>query len=131
MIALPDGKMKSRKGNVVDADNLADDMTAVCVDLLVERYPELDAEEVNHRAQVIAMAAIKMFVLKYDAAKNFVFDKENSLAFDGETGPYVLYSYARAKTILGKADSGVKIGERWGEDGVKIGEVTQDERVLL
>jgi len=102
MIALPDGKMKSRTGNVVDADNLADDMTAQCVDLLVERYPELDMSEVERRAEIIAMAAIKMFVLKYDASKNFVFDKESSLAFDGETGPYVLYTYARAKTILSK-----------------------------
>jgi arginyl-tRNA synthetase len=82
MIELPDGKMKSRKGNVVDADNLIDDMHAKCVELLVERHSDLDDVELHRRAEIIAMAAIKLFVLKYDASKNFVFDKENSLAFD-------------------------------------------------
>lgn len=127
MIELPDGKMKSRKGNVVDGDMLIDDMHAKCVELLAERHSDLDEIELHRRAEIIAMAAIKLFVLKYDASKNFVFDRENSLAFDGETGPYVLYSYARAKTILWK----VKMGSKLGEDGVKIGEITTDERILL
>lgn len=126
MIELPDGKMKSRKGNVVDADNLIDDMHAKCVELLAERHSDLDEVELHRRAEIIAMAAIKLFVLKYDASKNFVFDRENSLAFDGETGPYVLYSYARAKTILAKAE-----GWRLKAESVHTFEVTQDERVLL
>jgi arginyl-tRNA synthetase len=132
MISLPDGKMKSRTGNVVDADNLADDMYIKCTELLVERHADLDHTEVARRAEIIAMAAIKLFILKYDAKKNFVFDKENSLAFDGETGPYVLYTYARAKTILNKSD----IGSKWVQNGFKISNqldqgITQDERVLL
>lgn len=131
MIALPDGKMKSRKGNVVDADNLADDMTAVCIDLLTERYPDLDAWEIQRRASIIAMAAIKMFVLKYDASKNFIFDKENSLAFDGETGPYVLYAYARARTILSKSQiiNPLPVGFSLLLGGMQ--EITQEERLLL
>jgi len=126
MIELPDGKMKSRKGNVVDADNLIDDMHAKCVELLLERHPELDEIELHRRAEIIAMAAIKMFILKYDAAKNFVFDRDHSLSFDGETWPYVLYSYARAKTILYKANKGEEINPLSG--GIQV---TQDERVLL
>ena len=131
MIALPDGKMKSRTGNVVDADNLADDMTAQCVDLLVERYPELDMSEVERRAEIIAMAAIKMFVLKYDASKNFVFDKESSLAFDGETGPYVLYTYARAKTILSKVSRAERGWKKLKHAENEIQQVSQDEQLLL
>jgi len=103
MIELPDGKMKSRTGNVVDADMLADSMHDKCVELIIERHPDLDSTEIDRRAEIIAMAAIKMFILKYDASKNFVFDRETSLAFDGETGPYVLYAYVRANTILTKA----------------------------
>ena len=114
MIELPDGKMKSRTGNVVDADWLADEMFAKCVELVHKRHPDLKEIELHHRAETIAMSAIKMFILKYDAKKNFVFDRETSLAFDGETGPYVLYTYARAKTILTKAYD-------MGENGDKVG----------
>ena len=134
MISLPDGKMKSRTGNVVDADNLADDMYTKCVELLVERYCDLDHHEVARRAEVIAMAAIKLFILKYDAKKNFVFDKDHSLAFDGETGPYILYSYARAKTILSKSELQGNNSEFLRKDKSQhwnIFEITIEEKVLL
>jgi arginyl-tRNA synthetase len=100
MIELPDGKMKSRQWNVVDADNLADQMFATSLEMLQTRYPELDLEECSRRAEIIAMAAIKFYILKYESKKNFVFDREHSLDFAGETGPYVLYTYARIKSIL-------------------------------
>jgi arginyl-tRNA synthetase len=103
MISLPDGKMKSRKGNVVDADNLADDMSSKARDILFERYPHLDQREIDRRSEIISMAAIKFFMLKYDVHKDFVFNREESLSFEGETGPYMLYSYARCAQIVSKA----------------------------
>ena len=103
MIALPDGKMKSRTGNVVDADDLAADMHAQARTVLAERYPELSDEELDTKAESIAMAAIKFFMIKYDVSKDFVFDPSQSLSFDWETGPYMLYSYARCAQIVLKA----------------------------
>lgn len=103
MIALPDGKMKSRTGNVIDADDLAEDMHTQAATLLQERYPDLPSQDISTKAETIAMAAIKFFMLKYDVAKDFVFDPAQSLSFDGETGPYMLYTYARCAQIIAKA----------------------------
>lgn len=103
MISLPDGKMKSREGNVVDADTLADEMQTQSASLLRERYADLSQDEIDRRAESIAMSAIKFFILKYEASKNFVFDKNTSLSFDGETGPYIQYTYARCASMLRKA----------------------------
>jgi arginyl-tRNA synthetase len=107
MIALPDGKMKSRTGNVVDADDLAQDMHEQAASVLRERYPDLSVEEIATKAESIAMAAIKFFMIKYEVAKDFVFDPAQSLSFDGETGPYMLYSYARCAQIIAKSQSTV------------------------
>lgn len=107
MIALPDGKMKSRTGNVVDADDLAADMHEQAATVLRERYPDLSTEEIATKAEAIAMAGIKFFMIKYEVAKDFVFDPAQSLSFDGETGPYMLYSYARCAQIIAKAQSTV------------------------
>lgn len=82
MISLPDGKMKSREGNVIDADMLADEMQRRAVVMLEERYPDLDQSELSRRAEQIGMGAIKFFVLKYDALKDFVFDIQQSLSFE-------------------------------------------------
>ena len=105
MISLPDGKMKSREGNVVDADNLADEMHQQARQLLQERYPDLDATELQERAEAIAMSAIIFFMLKYEAAKDFVFDPQNSLSFEGETGPYIQYTAARCASLLRKKNT--------------------------
>ena len=99
-ISLPDGKMKSREWNVVDADTLYDTITAQALANVQERYTDISEQEAYTRAQRIAMAAIKFFIIKYDAKKDFVFDREQSLRFDGETWPYVLYTYARGRSIL-------------------------------
>ncbi len=126
MVSLPDGKMKSREGNVVDADNLADEMHAKSQELLIQRYPDLSTEEANERAEQIAMAAIKFFVLKYDAKKDFVFDRDQSLRFDGESGPYVQYTHARCCSIIEKA------GTLLDHASVDYGHLVEDEeRVLL
>ncbi|AJF62028.1 TPA: arginine--tRNA ligase [Candidatus Woesearchaeota archaeon] len=101
MVYLPEGKMKSREGNVVDADNLADDMN-VKSRKEVEKRHKLSGKELERRAEAISMSAIKFFILKYDAMKDFVFNPKESLSFDGETGPYVQYTHARCSSILGK-----------------------------
>jgi arginyl-tRNA synthetase len=134
MIELPDGKMKSREGNVVDADTLADEMEGRVRELLLERYPDLDSDEIIHRSRVIAMAAIKFFILKYDAKKGFVFDRDHSLDFAGETGPYVLYSYARCRSILEKQEASSKKQEKNYELKITNYEDIQlnsDEKILL
>lgn len=109
MISLPDGKMKSREGNVVDADNLVDEMQASSLEMLNDRYPD---EDNTALAEQIAFAAIKFFVLKYDAKKDFVFDRNESLSFDGESGPYIQYTHARCESIKLKAKS-EKLKDEW------------------
>lgn len=102
MVELPEGKMKSREGNVVDTDELLDEMLKLSYDEVNARYPDLDKKEKAKRAEAIAMAAVRFFFLKFDPLRNFVFNPKESLAFEGETGPYLLYSYARASSILRK-----------------------------
>lgn len=106
MIELPDGKMKSREGNVVDTDNLIEEITELSLIAVKERYSDIDEKEARERAAAIAMAAIRFFFLKFDPLKNFVFDPKASLSFEGETGPYVQYTYARIASILRKNDAG-------------------------
>ncbi len=105
MIELPNGKMKSRTGNVIDADNLIEELHERSVEELQKRYPDLDESEAHQRAEQIALWAINFFMLRIDAAKWFVFDPAESLSFEWETGPYIQYTYARAGAILTKASS--------------------------
>ncbi|MFA6065061.1 MAG: arginine--tRNA ligase [archaeon] len=102
-VSLPSGKMKSREGTVVDADDLLTEVKTLAIEEITSRYPELGEKEKDKRAHLIALAGLKFLLLKNDAKKDMVFDKKQALAFDGETGPYVQYSFARAKSILRKA----------------------------
>jgi len=102
MVELPEGKMKSREGNVVDIDELIDEVMGIASAELKERYPELPKAELERRTKVIAMAAIRFFFLKFDPPRNFVYNPKESLSFEGETGPYVLYAYARICSIFKK-----------------------------
>jgi arginyl-tRNA synthetase len=111
MVELPEGKMKSREGNVVDTDDLIEEMTALAMDEVKKRYEGLSQEETISRAQKIAMAAIKFFFIKFDPVKNFIFNPEESLAFEGETGPYVQYAYARICSIFGKLEKDVDLSK--------------------
>ena len=103
MIELPSGKMKSRTGNVVDADNLIDELHQVSFQEIQKRYPDLDERIAHERAEKIALGAINFFMIKTDPAKGFVFDPAESLSFEGETGPYIQYTYARIWSIITKA----------------------------
>jgi arginyl-tRNA synthetase len=111
MVELPDGKMKSREGTVVDADDLIIDTKELAKAEVRERYT-LSEEAMEERSLKIALAAIKYQLLRVDIAKNMVFDPKKAIAFEGDTGPYLLYSYARASSILRKAGEmpAVKIG---------------------
>jgi len=103
MIVLPEWRMKSREWTVVDADDLADELKKVAKEGIKNRYPELSENEVNDRAEIISLGAIKFFMLKYEVNKNFTFDTKESLSFEGETWPYVQYTYARCLSILNKS----------------------------
>ncbi|UYP47434.1 Arginine--tRNA ligase [Candidatus Lokiarchaeum ossiferum] len=103
MINLTTGKMKSREGTVVDADDILEELELLALDAIRERYDDLDETVVVERAHVIAMAALRFFILKYDYARDFLFDPKQSIAFEGETGPYILYSYARICSVFRKA----------------------------
>ena len=104
MVELPEGKMKSREGTVVDADNLLDEVESLAEEEVRSRYKNLSDEEVERRSRVIGHGAIRFFILKNDALRNFVYDPKASLSFEGETGPYVQYTYARIASILRKGD---------------------------
>lgn len=102
MVELPEGKMKSREGTVVDADDLIKETQELAVQELKNRYA-LTAEEMNDRSLKIALSAIKYQLLKIDITKNMLFDPKKAISFEGDTGPYLLYSYARAASILRKS----------------------------
>jgi len=102
MVNLPEGKMKSREGTIVDADNLMDKMIALARDEIKKRYEDLSDKEIEARAEMIGMGALRFFILKYDSANDFVFNPKESISFDGETGPYVQYAHTRICSILDK-----------------------------
>ncbi|MBN1941338.1 MAG: arginine--tRNA ligase [Candidatus Diapherotrites archaeon] len=106
MVFLPEGKMKSREGKVVDADNLMDEMAVLAEKEIKKRHKGLSKKEILLRREKIALAAIKFYLLKIDVARDMNFDPKKSIAFEGETGPYLQYTYARAKSILRKAKAG-------------------------
>jgi arginyl-tRNA synthetase len=108
MVNLPDGKMKSREGKVVDADDLIEEMKLLAASEIEERHT-LAKELVAERARLIAMAALKFYLLRNDTAKDMVYDPKESISFEGETGPYVMYTYARISSIMRK--HGQKVDE--------------------
>jgi len=103
MVYLPEGKMKSREGKVVDADTLVDEMRELAAQALRERWPELEGEVLRERALAIALAAMTFHFLIVGRDTEVHFDPASSLAFEGKTGPYLQYTHARMASILRKA----------------------------
>jgi len=103
MINLTTGRMKSREGTSVDADDIVEELKLIAMNEVKKRYSNLSKNEMEKRAIVIALASLRFFILKYDYSRDFVFNPEKSLEFEGETGPYILYSYARICSIFKKA----------------------------
>jgi arginyl-tRNA synthetase len=110
MVNLTTGKMKSREGTVVDADNLIEDMTNLALKETKSRDKSLSSKELQDRAEKIALGAIRFYILKNDPIKDMLFDPEKSISFEGETGPYLQYTYARINSILRKYGKKVEVG---------------------
>jgi arginyl-tRNA synthetase len=106
MVDLPSGKMKSREGTVVDADDLLHEMTTTARDISLElgKLEDLNEEEKNKVFQLIGQGALKYFILKVDPKKRILFDPKESVDFQGNTGPFIQYSYVRIQAILRKID---------------------------
>jgi arginyl-tRNA synthetase len=106
MVELPSGKMKSREGKVVDADNLIDDMleTAGALSAELGKLEGLDEREKKDIIRTIGMGALKYFILKVDPKKNMIFNPEESIDFNGNTGPFIQYTHARIRSLLKKVE---------------------------
>ncbi|MCI7615541.1 MAG: arginine--tRNA ligase, partial [Bacteroidales bacterium] len=110
MVELPNGKMKSREGTVVDADDLVAEMVRQARLTADEagKFADMPEQERNEVARIVGMGALKYFLLKVDARKNMLFNPEESIDFNGNTGPFIQYTYARIRSILRKAaDAGL------------------------
>ena len=108
MVELPNGKMKSREGTVVDADDLMDKMVEDAKEISKDKVNTLQGiteEEANEIARKVGMGALKYFILKVDPRKNMLFNPEESIDFNGNTGPFIQYTYARIQSVLRKAES--------------------------
>ena len=119
MVELPNGKMKSREGTVVDADDLIATMVADAKKTSEElgKFNDMTEEERDNIARIVGMGALKYFILKVDARKNMLFNPEESIDFNGNTGPFIQYTYARIRSILRKAAAqGIAIPEVLADD---------------
>lgn len=107
MVELPNGKMKSREGTVVDADELIKEMISDARKTSEElgKFADMSDEERNNIARIVGLGALKYFILKVDARKNMLFNPAESIDFNGNTGPFIQYTYARIRSILRKADA--------------------------
>lgn len=107
MVELPNGKMKSREGTVVDADELIEEMISDARKTSEElgKFADMSDEERNNIARIVGLGALKYFILKVDARKNMLFNPAESIDFNGNTGPFIQYTYARIRSILRKADA--------------------------
>ena len=102
MVNMPEGRMKSREGTVVDADAIINEMITLAKEEINKRHLELSAIELQNRSRQVGLAALKFHMLKIDAAKEMVYNPKESISFEGETGPYVQYTHARICSILKK-----------------------------
>jgi arginyl-tRNA synthetase len=114
MVELPEGKMKSREGTVVDADDLIEEMIKTAKETSAElgkteEYLEGEADSI---ARMVGLGALKYFILKVDAHKNMTFNPKESIDFNGNTGPFIQYTYARIQSVLRKAtEAGIQLPE--------------------
>ncbi len=129
MVELPSGKMKSREGTVVDADVLMEEMIQVARDMSTElgKLESLSEAEAEDTFRMIALGALKYFILKVDPRKNMMFNPEESIDFNGNTGPFIQYTYARIQSVFRKAaEMGISI-----KDKLKVSEISLKEKELI
>jgi len=129
MVELPSGKMKSREGTVVDADDLIDEMIQVARDMSAElgKLESLSSEDAENTFRMIALGALKYFILKVDPRKNMMFNPTESIDFNGNTGPFIQYTYARIKSVLRKARENDIIIDK----NLKLNSLSAKEKDLL
>ena len=123
MVELPNGKMKSREGTVVDADDLMELMVedAYKTSMELGKFDDMTEEERREIARIVGMGALKYFILKVDARKNMLFNPEESIDFNGNTGPFIQYTHARIRSILRKSGlSPLPLPERRAEQGESL-----------
>jgi len=113
MINLPSGKMKSREGTIVDADDIIEEVENLAFQEVENRYPNIPSAEKKKRSEIIGQAALKFYILKYNPIKGFVFNPKESISFEGETGPYIQYCYARIASIIKKSELEVSTNLNW------------------
>ncbi len=124
MINLPSGKMKSREGNVVDADNLLDDLKEMTLDE-VKKRGNVDENNSDQISENIALSALRFFILKYSPHKDFTFRPKESISLEGETGPYLQYSLVRSNRILEKSNISLK------KSDINLNLIKEDEEINL
>lgn len=130
MVELPNGKMKSREGTVVDADDLIEKMISDAYHVSEEagKFTDMSDSERHEIARIVGLGALKYFILKVDARKNMLFNPEESIDFNGNTGPFIQYTYARIRSIERKAEAaGVTIPEKLNLDS----EINDKEQELV
>lgn len=130
MVELPNGKMKSREGTVVDADDLMAEMIRQAKEVSKEsgKFADMPEEEADEIARMVGLGALKYFILKVDARKNMLFNPAESIDFNGNTGPFIQYTYARISSILRKAaEAGINLPENISTDV----ELAEKEKALI
>lgn len=123
LVNLESGRLKSREGNVVDADDLISELSELALKEIKSRYPELSEKESKSRAESIALSALRYYFLKVDKIRDITFKPEESLKFEGDTGPYLLYTYVRSRSILEKA--------KYKSKPFKIDSLSESEKSLI
>ncbi len=125
MVYLPEGKMKSREGTVVDADDLLDEVEALSAAAIREKHPDIPPDDLAERRRQIALGAIKFYLLNVSVEKDIHFDPEASVSFEGDTGPYVQYAHTRICGILRKA------GDAAAGDEPDFAQLDSDDELAL
>ncbi|MFW9825797.1 MAG: arginine--tRNA ligase, partial [Candidatus Thorarchaeota archaeon] len=113
MIHLPEGRMKSREGTIVYADEIIEEVLGLAYNEVDKRYHNISEEEKKIRAKVIGMGALTFFILKFNLKSDFVFNPKESISFEGETGPYIQYCYARIESIISKSEEKIGLEINW------------------
>jgi arginyl-tRNA synthetase len=134
MVELPNGKMKSREGTVVDADDLIATMIQDARQMSADKVNKLEGiteDEAQEIARIVGMGALKYFILKVDARKNMLFNPEESIDFNGNTGPFIQYTYARIRSILRKAGEASPVPSKGRVELAKDTELSDKEISLI
>lgn len=113
MISLPEGRMKSREGTIVEADEIIEEVLELAYNEVDKRYPNITEEEKKGRANIIGMGALTFFFLKFNLKSDFVFNPKESISFEGETGPYIQYCFARIESIISKSNAKIDLEINW------------------